>query len=584
MEKQGQAWKGKMLSQSRREILIKSVIQAVPTYLMSVFFLSSGITKKMDSIARNFFWSGDASKRSIHWSNGETFCLSKLEGGLGFRNFTDFNLALLAKQGWRLLKNPKALWVRLLKSLYFPKRDFLSAKKGARPSWIWASIFKARDTISLGALKRIGDGSTVDINYDPWIPTLPRFMTPFNGCPSRLVSDWIHQDTREWKNEEISRFFSPEHSRAILSIPIGPQGMEDDWKWSFMKNGEFSVRSAYHAKRKGNGNLEALRNGNSNDNIWKWLWSLTLPPKIKFFLWRCAKDSLATKANLHKRKCSLDDTCPICQRPKENTWHCLFTCPHAREVWSSLSPTTSFSLSETDFAQWIFPCFSMAGEQETRRMAAILWNIWKSRNEKVFRGTDPNLFATSLKVSNDVELWKQCNKRATPNQDYPQSSNVPHYHSTPPRQLPRPPPRIADIVIHCDGSFDKDSPKAAYGVVVTNTLGQVCDGKSGTFLCSSPMVAEAYAIKEAVNVAATRQVSTEIMSDCLSIVNVLNNSLIPWPWECSAIISQITQKLSSCPWISVKFTPRIYNTNADWVARSARRNTLPENWMEKLND
>ncbi|CAN1136229.1 hypothetical protein LINPERPRIM_LOCUS20965 [Linum perenne] len=74
------------------------------------------------------------------------------------------------------------------------------------------------------------------------------------------------------------------------------------------------------------------------------------------------------------------------------------------------------------------------------------------------------------------------------------------------------------------------------------------------------------------------------MSDCLSIVNVLNNSLNHWPWECSAIISQITQKLSSCPWILVKFTPRIYNTNADWVARSARRNTLPENWMEKLND
>ncbi|CAN1323849.1 Uncharacterized mitochondrial protein AtMg00310 [Linum perenne] len=88
-----------MLSQSGREILIKSVIQAVPTYLMSVFFLSSGITKKMDSLARNFFWSGDASQRSIHWSSGDTLCLSKLEGGLGFRNFTDFNLALLAKQG-----------------------------------------------------------------------------------------------------------------------------------------------------------------------------------------------------------------------------------------------------------------------------------------------------------------------------------------------------------------------------------------------------------------------------------------------------------------------------------------------------
>ncbi|CAN1273518.1 Uncharacterized mitochondrial protein AtMg00310 [Linum perenne] len=85
----------------------------------------------MDSLVRNFFWSGELTKRSIHWSNGETLCNAKKDGGLGFKKFSDFNLALLAKQGWRILTNPEALWVRLLKSLYFPKTDFLQAKKGA---------------------------------------------------------------------------------------------------------------------------------------------------------------------------------------------------------------------------------------------------------------------------------------------------------------------------------------------------------------------------------------------------------------------------------------------------------------------
>ncbi|CAN1223095.1 Uncharacterized mitochondrial protein AtMg00310 [Linum perenne] len=198
MEKQCQSWKGRLLSQAGKETLLKEVIQAIPTFLMSVFFISATLTKNMDALVRNFFWAGDMNKRSIHWSSGQILCESKARGGLGFKSFTDFNLAMLAKQGWRILTNPTTMWVKLLKSLYFPKTDFMSAKRGSRPSWIWSSLFKARDVVSLGAFKRVVDGSTISINYDPWIPSLPKFITPFNGCSDRVVSDWIKDDAQEW--------------------------------------------------------------------------------------------------------------------------------------------------------------------------------------------------------------------------------------------------------------------------------------------------------------------------------------------------------------------------------------------------
>ncbi|CAN1819056.1 Uncharacterized mitochondrial protein AtMg00310 [Linum perenne] len=189
MEKQGQAWKGRLLSSAGKEIWIKAVIQAIPTYLMSVFYLSVSLTKKMDALVRNFFWSGVTNKRSIHWSSGDTLCEAKSRGGLGFKIFTDFNLALLAKQGWRILENPKVLWVRLLKNIYFPKGDFLAAPRGARPSWIWSSIFKARDVVSLGAFKRVGCGDSIDVNNDPWIPSVLGFMTPFNASSAKRVAE-----------------------------------------------------------------------------------------------------------------------------------------------------------------------------------------------------------------------------------------------------------------------------------------------------------------------------------------------------------------------------------------------------------
>ena len=86
-----------MLSQVRKEILIKVVAQAIPTYTMSVFKLPDFLCDEMTSMVRKFWWDQKEGRNKMAWLSWEKMCTPKKDGGLGFRDQKSFNIALLAK-------------------------------------------------------------------------------------------------------------------------------------------------------------------------------------------------------------------------------------------------------------------------------------------------------------------------------------------------------------------------------------------------------------------------------------------------------------------------------------------------------
>lgn len=70
--------------------------------------------------------------KRIHWKAWWKLCIPKGKGGMGFRDLHSFNLAMLAKQVWRLLAEPDSLCARVLRAKYYPDGRLLQAKYSRR--------------------------------------------------------------------------------------------------------------------------------------------------------------------------------------------------------------------------------------------------------------------------------------------------------------------------------------------------------------------------------------------------------------------------------------------------------------------
>ena len=137
-----QGWIDKTLSTAGKEVLVKSVAQAVPVFSTSCFKLPRGLCEHLNMLIRKFWWGSKGGHHKPHWVSWKAMTQPKGMGGLGFKDFELFNLAMLARQAWRLLQNPDSLAARVLKGIYFPNSSILQATLGGHPSQVWRAIME----------------------------------------------------------------------------------------------------------------------------------------------------------------------------------------------------------------------------------------------------------------------------------------------------------------------------------------------------------------------------------------------------------------------------------------------------------
>lgn len=383
-------WGEKTLSTAGKEVLIKAVLQSIPTYIMSCFYLPGYLLDSIEAAIRGFWWGSDTQKRRMAWLACDRMCFPKKQGGMGFRDLRAFNMALLAKQGWRLMSNPESLVARVFKARYFPNGIFLEARSGSRPSAAWSSISKARILINKRRRIRIGNGYSTKIWDSPWIPDAGRFTMYTPRPPDTYfpmhVADLIDPITRTWNKQLLATIFWPIDCARILSIPVGSIYSEDRLVWNYVKDGKFSVKMAYHVmveeRRRQEDSNTGQTSGVENRN-WQAIWKLNLLPKVRMFLWRLCRNILPLAVELYRRHIIPNPFCAYCTSKVETSAHVLLKCRGLEEVWRS----PGFCIPEIDERATPWMLFNhmeahLAPDNFLIDMV-IWWKVWELRNKEV---------------------------------------------------------------------------------------------------------------------------------------------------------------------------------------------------------
>ena len=399
-------------------------------------------------------------RRKIHWAKWEVLCHPKSEGGLGFKDLCKFNNAMLAKQVWRLIHNKESLFYRVFKAKYFPNCSIFEAKSSTG-SFAWKSILWSRDLIEKGSFWRIGNGKSVKIFKDAWLPSPDgRINSPALYLSPESTGDSLINVALGWWNINlIDLCFYPPEATLIKSLPLCSIPLPDTLVWRAEKSGCYSVKLGYKLlcnfpffdsnRPQGSDSMKCL---------WKSIWKMKVPGKIKHFLWRACTNSLPTKENLMKRKIIQDSSCPRCSNCSESVEHALWNYACIKALW------------DLDF-YWVDRCSSVVESfldvlQKVRTKPALLplfattaWTIWYQRNKA-------RLLDQPLPLHHIVGFARNYLKEF-------KSLDSPH----PPRRQATPrswsPPAAGLVKIKFDGAWFRESDMVGLGVVIRNGDGQV---------------------------------------------------------------------------------------------------------------
>ena len=360
-----------------------------------------------------------------------------------------------------------------------------------------------------------------------------------------------------------------------MGIPLSSSNTNDRIVWAENRSGKFTVKSAYvlALEEKVHNTRADCSDESARRKIWKTIWKLRIPQKIKHFAWRAGRDILATKSNLAKRRITPNGICDLCGHNEETVSHLLWGCDHAKEVWMNSKMVLPFEIS----TQWHF-LDVVANLQECEHyrprqlenFISVCWSIWKDRNDLRTGGKGKMGRTIVRSATHLVEEFALANEEKTEAQADP----TPLASWQPPSQ--------GCYKVNMDGAVFQNRKQAGAGVIIRDGAGEVIAVLSKKWRCPLGAVeAEAKAVEAGVNFAWEIGIrEAEFEMDSLTICNALHGLVSP-PSSIVNVLAGVRNRVSSFRQWKFTHIKRQGNVPAHLLAQHARIVEDYSTWLEE---
>jgi len=323
-------WKSQYLSLGGRLTLTKSVLDGMPTYMMSLFPIPKSIEKKLNRVRRAFLWQGNKEKRGYNLVKWDELTLNTQQGGLNLKNLSKQNTSLLQKWLWRFSSEERAIWRRFIAGKYGLLNHWTTEEvAGTFGCSVWKTIRRLWPHFNNNMSITVGNGLKTDFWNEVWIGEdslrnsfshLYTLSTQRNVSASQAWSQqgWdlvFRRALNDWEIGEVANLLGVLNSHPALSM------RPDKPRWKLHNKGVFTVKSCYW-------NLNTRQ---SMVDIWPWklIWKTKCPPKVACFCWLVCRKACLTHEALQKRGWQFCSRCVMCEQETEVNDHLFLHCKAA---------------------------------------------------------------------------------------------------------------------------------------------------------------------------------------------------------------------------------------------------------------
>ncbi|PRQ25708.1 putative ribonuclease H-like domain, reverse transcriptase zinc-binding domain-containing protein [Rosa chinensis] len=337
------------------------------------------------------------------------------------------------------------------------------------------------------------------------------------GTKDFMVADLIDEGGREWVMELLEELFTSHEVDTIAAIPLSLRNSDDRLVWHYDRKGIYSVKSGYYIFHKAQTVRDcasgSMGEGGAWRRYWHMLWSASVPPKVKLFMWKLIKGILPTKCNLVQKKVSLpDEKCTFCMAACESGTHLFKDCPTLLCFWLygplHLNPVEHPAKT---LSSWTLDMLDILSVDQCDFFFMGLWAVWFERNKMVWKNDAfQPLMLIEWAVRHLVEFQKYHPKAVRKKKQAPMKWQC----------SPR-----GRLKINVDGAFRADVGCGGIGVVVRDDVGMGIAALARPFLhAHSVLNMEAEACRAGLLLGIHQGWSDiEIESDSAILVAALNS-------------------------------------------------------------